>query len=84
VARWTDRDPAAAARLAAARAGITTLSAQWTIPAENLLQPDVLRRVCWSPPDDGDIAGALRAAGAREWQVQLVSPLLGEAARAGS
>jgi ribonuclease D len=84
VARWADRDPAAAARLAAARTGITTLSAQWTIPAENLLQPDVLRRVCWSPPDDGDIAGALRAAGAREWQVQLVSPLLGEAARAGS
>ncbi len=82
VARWADRDPAAAARLAAARAGITALSAQWTIPAENLLQPDVLRRVCWSPPDDGDVAAALRAGGAREWQVRLVAPVLSDAVRA--
>jgi ribonuclease D len=79
VARWSDRDPAAAARLAAARTGIAALSEQWRIPAENLLQPDVLRRVCWSPPEDGDIAAALRAGGARHWQVQLVAPVLDEA-----
>ncbi len=79
VARWADRDPAAAARLAAARRGIAAVSAQWRIPAENLLQPDVLRRVCWSPPADGDVAAALRANGAREWQVQLVAPVLDEA-----
>jgi ribonuclease D len=79
VARWSDRDPAAAARLAAARTGIAALSEQWRIPAENLLQPDVLRRVCWSPPQDGDIAAALRAGGARDWQVQLVAPVLDEA-----
>ncbi len=79
VARWADRDPAAAARLAAARAGITALSAEWNIPAENLLQPDVLRRVCWSPPDDGDVTAALRAGGAREWQIRLVAPVLSEA-----
>ena len=79
VARWSDRDPAAAARLAAARTGIAALSEQWRIPAENLLQPDVLRRVCWSPPEDGDIAAALRAGGARDWQVQLVAPVLDEA-----
>jgi ribonuclease D len=76
VARWSDRDPAAAARLAAARAGIAALSAEWRIPAENLLQPDVLRRVCWSPPDDGDIAASLRAGGARQWQMHLVAPVL--------
>jgi ribonuclease D len=81
VARWADRDPAAAARLSTARAGIAALSEQWTIPAENLLQPDLLRRVCWSPPADGDVAGALREGGAREWQVGLIAPLLGEAAR---
>ena len=80
VARWADRDPAAAARLSAARAGIAALSEQWSIPAENLLQPDLLRRVCWSPPEDGDVAGALRAGGARPWQVQLVAPILDEAA----
>jgi ribonuclease D len=80
VARWADRDPAAAARLSAARAGIAALSEEWSIPAENLLQPDLLRRVCWSPPADGDVAGALRAGGARQWQVQLVAPILDEAA----
>jgi ribonuclease D len=36
--------------------------------------------VCWSPPEDGDVAGALRAGGARPWQVQLVAPILDEAA----
>ncbi len=81
VARWADRDPAAAARLAAARAGIAALSEQWSIPAENLLQPDLLRRVCWSPPADGDVAAALRTGGAREWQVGLIAPLLTDLAR---
>jgi ribonuclease D len=84
VARWSDRDPVAAARLAAARTAIGAVSAQWNVPAENLLQPDLLRRVCWSPPADGDVAAALRALGARDWQVQLVAPLLGEVTRIGT
>jgi ribonuclease D len=82
VARWGDRDPTAAARLAAARAGITALSEQWTIPVENLLQPDLLRRMCWAPPADGDVAAPLRAGGARPWQVELVGPVLEAALRA--
>lgn len=81
-ARWADRDPAAAARLAAARAAVAALSAEWTIPAENLLQPDTLRRVCWAPPADGDVAAALRANGARDWQVRLVAPVLADALHA--
>jgi ribonuclease D len=81
VARWADRDPAAAARLSAARAGIAAISAEWSIPAENLLQPDLLRRVCWSPPADGEIAAALREGGAREWQVELIAPVLADLAR---
>jgi ribonuclease D len=81
VARWADRDPAAAERLAAARAQVAALSAEWNIPAENLLQPDLLRRVCWSPPADADVAAALREGGAREWQVGLVAPLLADLAR---
>jgi ribonuclease D len=82
VARWSDRDPTAAARLAAARAGITALSEQWAIPVENLLQPDLLRRMCWAPPADGDVAAPLRAGGARPWQVELVGPVLEAALRA--
>lgn len=76
VARWSDRDPDAAARLSAARAGIAAVSEQWAVPAENLLQPDLMRRVCWSPPADGDVPSALAAGGARPWQVELISPVL--------
>nr|WP_245585798.1 HRDC domain-containing protein [Pseudonocardia asaccharolytica] len=79
VARWSDRDPDAAARLAAARAALAALGEQRAVPVENLVQPDLLRRVCWSPPADGDVAAALCAGDARPWQVELVAPLLEQA-----
>ena len=75
VSRWSDRDPDAAARLTAARAAVAGVAAERSVPVENLLQPDLLRRLCWSPPD-GDLPAALRAGGAREWQVGLLAPLL--------
>ncbi|GAA5172256.1 ribonuclease D [Pseudonocardia eucalypti] len=75
VNRWADRDPDAAARLAAARTGVAELSETHNVPVENLLQPDLLRRICWQPPDSS-AAEALRAGGAREWQVDLIAPLL--------
>ncbi|WNB84416.1 ribonuclease D [Cellulomonas sp. ATA003] len=79
---WADRDPDAAARLAAAREVVTALSAEHTVPVENLLQPDLLRRLCWSPPpvlDAESIGAFLTAGGARAWQVTLTAPLLAEA-----
>jgi ribonuclease D len=86
VNRWADRDPAAAARLKAARASLAEVSARWSVPVENLLSPDLVRRLMWSPPDpaDGDaVADALRAGGAREWQIGLTRDLLAEAIAAG-
>ena len=80
--RWADRDPDAAARLAAARSALAALGEELSVPVENLLQPDLLRRICWKPPADGDVAGGLRAGGARPWQVELVTPLLEQALRA--
>jgi len=83
--RWADRDPAAATRLQAARAGLAELSAKYSIPPENshiLLSPDVVKRLMWSPPEPRDIATvteALRAAGARPWQIELTAPLLTDA-----
>ena len=84
VARWADRDPAAAARLTAARAGVAEVAQHWSIPVENLLQPELLRRLCWSPPDDGDLAGALRKGAAREWQISLLTPVLEDAFAGGT
>ncbi len=74
--RWADRDPDAAARLAAARAGLAALSAKHSIPVENLLSPDLVRRLAWQPPADrsaGGVAAALAAGGARSWQVGLTA-----------
>ena len=86
VNRWADRDPAAAARLKAARAGLAAVSEQWSVPVENLLSPDLVRRLMWTPPRPADadtVAEALRAGGAREWQVGLTRDLLTEAIAAG-
>ena len=86
VNRWGDRDPAAAARLKAARASLAELSAQWSVPVENVLSPDLVRRLMWSPPEPSDgaaVVDALRAGGAREWQIELTRDLLTEALAAG-
>ena len=83
VNRWADRDPAAATRLQVARTGLAELSAKHDVPVENLLSPDLVRRLMWSPPEPRDaaaIAEALRAGGAREWQVELTRDLLTDAA----
>ena len=45
--RWSRRNPAAATRLTAARGAMTALSDELSIPVENLLTPDLLRRLCW-------------------------------------
>jgi ribonuclease D len=82
VNRWADRDPAAAARLQAARSGLAALSEQWSVPVENLLSPDLVRRLMWTPPEPrgaATVAETLRAGGAREWQIELTVPLLTEA-----
>jgi ribonuclease D len=73
--RWPDRDPIAAARLARARAAIAELSEAHTIPAENLLTPDLVRRLCWSPPgtEIETVAAYLRDGGARTWQIELTA-----------
>jgi ribonuclease D len=86
VNRWADRDPAAAARLKAARAGLAALGEQHAVPVENLLSPDLVRRLMWSPPSPATpeaVAEALRAGGARPWQVELTGGLLTEAVTAG-
>ncbi len=85
VNRWADRDPAAATRLQKARAALAGLSEQFSVPVENLLSPDLVRRLMWSPPEPRDldtIAATLREGGAREWQVELTGAVLAEAAAA--
>jgi ribonuclease D len=74
--RWAERDPAAAERLAAARAVVTALATDSRLPVENLLSPDTLRRLSWDPPsvtDEPSVAQALASYGARPWQIELTA-----------
>ncbi|MDG9706302.1 ribonuclease D [Streptomyces sp. DH37] len=76
---WADKDPAAAARLAAARAAVTERAEELGLPQENLLTPDTVRRLCWEPPAEPTpeaVAEELRRHGAREWQVEQTAELL--------
>ncbi len=74
--RWHDRDPEAARRLTAARAVVAALADEHTMPAENLLPPDAVRRLAWQPPADlsaAAVAADLASYGARPWQVELAA-----------
>lgn len=84
--RWARRKPEAAVRLEAARSGITELSQRISVPTENVITPEIVRRLCWdwqplpSPEaTEAAIDGFLREAGARRWQRELVDPVLADA-----
>ncbi len=84
--RWQDKDRAAAARLMAAKAAVAAIADEHALPAENLLQPDAVRRLAWQPPDplqEPAVADRLAELGARRWQVALTAgPLARALARA--
>ena len=74
--RWLDRDPEAARRLVAVRAVVAALADANSLPAENLLQPDAVRRLAWQPPEDvtpTSVGAELAGYGARPWQIELTS-----------
>ncbi len=77
--RWKDRDPAAAARLARARSALTTLAEHHRVLSQNLMASEVVRRLCWQPPeppDEPDVRKRLIELGARPWQVDLCASAL--------
>jgi ribonuclease D len=74
VRSWAKRNPAAAARWDLVKAAVAQLSDAQAIPAENLMQPDLLRAVVFDAP--ADVPAAMAAGGARPWQVGLVAPLV--------
>jgi ribonuclease D len=73
--RWSERDPVAAARLARCREVVTRIAAEHRLPPENLIAPDSVRRLSWTPPeklDTENVGAALAGTGARRWQVGLI------------
>lgn len=74
---WATKDPVAAKRLTRVREVLTTLATEHELPAENLLTPDYVRRLAWSPPDPlttEAVDAALAELGARPWQRRLTVP----------
>jgi len=82
-ARWSRRKPEAAARLEAARAALAEVSQRVAVPTENLVSPDLVRRLCWDwkgAPDPVEAVEEFLCAGhARAWQRELVDPVLARA-----
>jgi ribonuclease D len=79
---WVDRDPEAAARIATVRPLMADLAEELTIPSENILTPDFVRRICWRPPSpitEETVAAALTELGARRWQIEKTQAMLARA-----
>ena len=82
VRAWADRNPAADARLKAAKPRVDQVAVDLGMPVENLLTPDTLRRVAWAPSapaDEASIAADLAAHGARPWQIAATAPVIAAA-----
>jgi ribonuclease D len=78
---WADRNPEADARLKAARPVVEAIAEELSMPTENLLTPEFLRRVAWdvtleTPEAIGD---ALTALGARPWQIAQTAQKIADA-----
>jgi ribonuclease D len=79
---WADRAPEAYRRFVISRDLLNREAERLTIPAENVLTPEHLRRLCWEPIDPHSavaIDQQLGQLGARRWQRDIAVPLLVEA-----
>ncbi len=79
---WADKNPEANKRLKVARVAMAGVSEALAIPVENLLTPEHLRRVAWSPPEPlsaESLRAGLAELGARPWQLDETAQLIFEA-----
>ena len=83
---WRERFADKYAPLTHARFAVETVAHELSIPAENLISPEIIRRICWAPPADSlqnlnvdAVCEAMLNLGARQWQVEVVAPLVAAA-----
>ena len=79
---WAEKNPIAAARLRRCRDAVTAIASEADLPQENLISPDSVRRIAWTPPDAlsvATVAAALAGLGTRPWQIALVAEALAAA-----
>ena len=79
---WKEKNPLGYARLTHARLQLATLSQTLQIPVENLITPELVKRICWQNPPteiskyEGFVKGELEKMGARPWQIEQVSSII--------
>lgn len=74
---WEVRNPQAWRRLEFARAELSAVAEKLSLPVENLMTPDTIRRVLWTPPENvTELNQVLSDYSARPWQIKIVSPIL--------
>lgn len=79
---WAAKFPEADRRLRHARNALTAISEQHDLPLENLLTPDILRQLCFLPPEPADVHSVRRVLldfGARGWQADLTAQAITDA-----
>jgi ribonuclease D len=79
---WAEKNPEGDKRLKLAREAVGGVATELNIPLENVLTPDLLRRVAWSPPEPLDvttIGSTLFDLGARPWQVDATAQVIHDA-----
>ena len=79
---WSERNPEADARLKAARTALAVTAEELSVPLENMLTPETLRRVAWSPPSPltaETVGNALDELGARPWQIDATAQTIADA-----
>ena len=78
---WAAKFPEADRRLRHARFALTEISTTNNLPLENLLTPDILRQICFDPPEPSNLESVrevLESFGARSWQVDLTAEAISE------
>jgi ribonuclease D len=60
---------------------VTALAESLQLPVENLMPPDTLRRLLWTPTglDEPSVRTQLSDMGVREWQLDIVAPAIATA-----
>ena len=79
---WITKFPEADRRLKLAKAALIEISEKNLVPLENLLTPEILRQVSFSPPEPLSqqlLASKLAELGARNWQVEQTSKAIEQA-----
>jgi ribonuclease D len=75
---WKDKYPERYAPLTHARFNLQERAQELSIPLENLISPELVRKICWEPPKNS-VMESLLAMGARKWQSEIAAPILEKA-----